>query len=565
MHSGIGSLLRFIGRNLLSLVAIACILALGNVALKEWHAVRAAQSNLVTLESGETAASAHAQQATLGLGERIVSYRNAPLGALETHIATLEAREREAALVPLRPLLRFPLPSGGDLPFMLAQQYKQKVDLEILRQELACLRQLHAYATAGLNKPGALDRLRLLHAAHVDAYDRYLVHARTIADLNWIQRALLEQPGMRSAYLASLANERARLLAENNSAWQAWNAQHVALARIDSALSAAAPGLDAQRIDAMLAPLRDDVGRASAVVSGSVITHALGPVIDALPLAAFVLLMSCAGHLLVKALFYYVLAPLAATRKPIRLDHKYSGSIVSDTGVPTSAVSQQVLLAAGERLLVLPDYVQSAPVGGEKKTRWLLDWSCPWTSLVSGMFALTSISTTRSEPVILSASDDASSELALVTLPAGASMVFQPRCLVGVLYADATPLRISRHWRLGTLHAWLTLQLRYLVFHGPATLVVKGSRGVRVEAAGPGRLISQAATLGFSANLEYSTVRCDTFFPFYLGKTALLQDQFAGGPGYYVYDETPRGGKRGNAVARGLEGLTDALFKVFGI
>lgn len=565
MHSGLGSLLRFVGRNLLSLVAIACVLALGNAALKEWNTVRAAQGDLAALGAGEAVARAHAQQASGTLGGRIASYRSTPLAALETHISAVQARERAAALVPARPLLRFPLPASADIPVRLAEQYKHKIDLEIVRQELACLRQLHAYASAGLDKPRALERLRMLHAAHTEAYNGYLAHAHTIAGLNWIQKALLEEPLMRSAYLASLANERARLLAENNRAWQAWNAQRAAIARIDGALSATAPGMDRQRIDAMLAPLHDDIGRANAVVAGSAITRALRPVMEALPLAALVLLMSFAAHLLVKALFYYVLAPLASTLRPIRLSQKASGSIAIHAGLPASAVSQQVMLAPGERLLVLPDYVQSAPAGGEKKTRWLLDWSCPWTSLVSGMFALTSIRTARSEPVILSASDDASSELALVTLPAGAAMVFQPRCLVGVLYTDAAPLHISRHWRLGTLHAWLTLQLRYLVFHGPATLVVKGSRGVRVEAAGQGRLISQAATLGFSANLDYSTVRCDTFFPFYLGKTALLQDQFAGGPGYYVYDETPRGGKRGNPVARGLEGLTDALLKVFGI
>ena len=166
---------------------------------------------------------------------------------------------------------------------------------------------------------------------------------------------------------------------------------------------------------------------------------------------------------------------------------------------------------------------------------------------------------------MLSASEDPLSEIAMITLAPGSAMVFQPRCLVGVVYNAAAPLRITPHWRLGSMHAWLTLQLRYLVFHGPATLIVKGSRGVRVEPAGRGRLISQASTLGFSAGVAYSTVRCETFFPFYQGKTALLQDRFEGNSGYYVYDETPRGGKKGNFVERGLEGFSDAVLKVFGI
>jgi hypothetical protein len=34
-------------------------------------------------------------------------------------------------------------------------------------------------------------------------------------------------------------------------------------------------------------------------------------------------------------------------------------------------------------------------------------------------------------------------------------------------------MRIARHWRLRSLSAWLTLQLRCIVFHGPAKLTVK--------------------------------------------------------------------------------------------
>lgn len=562
MQSGLGALLRFVARNLVSLVVIACLLALGTSALKEWKVVRAAQNDLTTLQTAQVPAQAHAQQATGELVSRVANYRSAPLGALDARIAALEAIEASAARVPQAPLLGFPLPVGAGLANRLTAQYKAKIELEILRQELATLRQFRAYAIAGMDKPRALVQLQALHAAHVEAHERYLAHAHAIARLGWVERGLIELPGMRPPYLANLANERTRLLAENNRAAHAYSAQRSAIARIDSALSAASAGIEPQRILAMLAPLDRDIARADAVVSGSWMSRLLQPVIHALPLAGLVLLAAFAAHLLVKVLFYYVLAPLASKRKPIRLSPKESGAI---SVMPASAVSQQVMLAGDERLLVLPDYVQSAPVGGEKKTRWLLDWSCPWTCLISGMFALTSIRTGSGKPVVLSASDDASSELALVALPEGAQMVFQPRCLVGVIHPDAARLRISRHWRLGTLHAWLTLQLRYLVFHGPATLVVKGSRGVRVEPAGQGRLISQSATLGFSASLAYSTVRCDTFFPYYMGKTALLQDQFAGGPGYYVYDETPRGGKQGNVIERGLEGFTDGVLKIFGI
>ena len=90
----------------------------------------------------------------------------------------------------------------------------------------------------------------------------------------------------------------------------------------------------------------------------------------------------------------------------------------------------------------------------------------------------------------------------------------QPRALVGLMHRVGEPVRMARYWRLGSLHAWLTLQLRYLVFRGPVTLIVKGCRGVRVDAVDQGRVISQAATLGFSTSTAYSTSRyCQDWKP----------------------------------------------------
>ena len=79
------------------------------------------------------------------------------------------------------------------------------------------------------------------------------------------------------------------------------------------------------------------------------------------------------------------------------------------------------------------------------------------------------------------------------------------------------------------------------------------------------RLINQAATLGFSANLDYRTVRCETFVPYLRGHEALFNDLFAGGPGWFIYEELPAREGRSGLTGRGLEGLLDAVLKAFGI
>jgi uncharacterized protein (AIM24 family) len=270
--------------------------------------------------------------------------------------------------------------------------------------------------------------------------------------------------------------------------------------------------------------------------------------------------------LIVKTLFYFVIAPHASRLPPIRI---IASDQMPEVPAPdVSNVSLTIDLQDGEELLVQSDFLQSSSEPVEKRTQWFLNAQLPFASLASGMFALTRIRpdanlTTR---IVVSPQEDALGEVGLVELPPGAAMVIQPRSLAGIVKPVGSDVLISRHWRLRSLHAWLTLQLRYLVFHGPCRLILKGCRGVRSESPDPTqpRLIRQAATLGFSANLHYKTTRSETFFPYLRGKEDLFNDCFAGGPGRFVYEEMP-GSRRKSALGRGLEGVADAFLKVFGI
>lgn len=296
-------------------------------------------------------------------------------------------------------------------------------------------------------------------------------------------------------------------------------------------------------------------------------TTLFGAIRANLPIALAVLVGILMLPLLLRTFCYFVLAPLATRLPPIR--------IVPDPQAPAiaaparSAVSVALDIAPGEELLVQPGYLQSSSQPARKRTKWFLNPRLPFASIASGMFALTRVrpegeTTTH---VVVSSQDDPLGEVGVIELPPGAAMVIQPRSLAAIVKPEGVPVAITRHWRLSSLHAWLTLQLRYLVFRGPCRLVLKGCRGVRAEEPRPGqpRLINQAATLGFSANLDYKTVRCETFVPYLRGREDLFNDLFAGGPGRYVYEELPaRAGGRGMS-GRGLEGFTDAVLKAFGI
>jgi hypothetical protein len=279
--------------------------------------------------------------------------------------------------------------------------------------------------------------------------------------------------------------------------------------------------------------------------------------------AFWTLAVILAAPFFIRVLFWTVLAPLAERRPAIRLAVPGGrGSAIAPA--ERSMTSVAVRLGRGEELLVRQSYLQTTSHVGAKSTQWLLDWRHPFASWVSGLTFLTRIRG-EEEVTTVSAVRDPFAEVTTLVLPDGASCVLQPRALAAVAQPAAQPLRITSHWRLGSLNAWLTLQLRYLVFHGPCRLVVKGGRGIRVERAESGRVFGQAQLVGFSADLAYSVSRTETFWPYFFGFEQLFKDKVEAGEGILVIEEAPMAGRRSQEARHGLEGAFDVVTKAFGI
>jgi hypothetical protein len=289
-------------------------------------------------------------------------------------------------------------------------------------------------------------------------------------------------------------------------------------------------------------------------------------------IAAGILAFAIAAGIAIKVFLYFVIAPWASKQPPIQLLSGAKGDVrarldahaVLDSG-KVSSVSIPISLKDDWELLVRPEYLQSTSIEAKKSTQWLLNAEIPYTCLLSGMFLLTRVRSPTSENVVVSATNDPLSEVCVVELAEQTAFVCQPRALIGVVQDPNCPVAITRHWRLGSLQSWLTLQLRFLVFHGPGQLIVAGCRGVRMEHAGTGRIINQAATLGFSANVCYANTRCETFMSYWMGKEDLFNDIFTGDLGTYIYEEMPEYKHKSGITGRGLEGVIDSGLKLFGI
>ncbi|MGX9712798.1 hypothetical protein ACWYXJ_00920 [Janthinobacterium lividum] len=567
MRQLLTAILRFLLRHALQFALFIVILLAGRLLLAEWRAYSTSSETIAALRLAADGADKHGAGLAAAATARVNALQKtsqtaitARLAQVQAQLAALRARQQPS-------LFTLPLPDTNTLALHAQEEAARRVEIEVLVQEARYLTALQA----ALSGEDARQTLARLHAAHVSAYAALQHNLRQRRELEARHPVAARLPGSDAyAQLSLLEAQGQRLREINLQAYQAWAAQR---ARTGNATTAARPApfaIDEPALAGALAPVQKAIAAGEGQLARNWIARWRAPVLDVAPTAALLVLSAILLPVAIKAFFYFVLAPVASRLPPLSIARELQ---LNGSSLPLpphgesriSAVSQALQLKPGQQMLLHPEYLQSSPVSSIKRTQWLLDWRFPFTSLAAGMVALTRLESETTASVTISASDDPLLEVAVVHLPAGSALVFQPRGLVGLITDAGQPLAISSNWRLGSLHAWLTLQLRFIVFRGPVTLIVRGCRGVRLERAGQGRSISQSATLGFTTDVLYSTLRSETFIPYLRGQQALLNDRFDGDNGVYLYEETPRHGKQPGKVGSWFEGFTDAILKVFGI
>ncbi len=275
------------------------------------------------------------------------------------------------------------------------------------------------------------------------------------------------------------------------------------------------------------------------------------------------------GPTLWALMMYYAVAPFMARGRAIRFGPD-PGALPE---VAESHVSIETVLAPGDILRIKEKFLQASDEGVGRRTRFVLDWRIPFTSLACGLVELVELSNAGAKGefrVTLSNGVDPHIEMAQVTVPAGASLILRPSFLAGVLQRGDERLEIRRHWRIFRWQAWISGQFRFFEFIGPCRLIVSGSRGVRAERltdrdgqVSPARRTNQDATIGFTPNLDYRPVRAETFWSYYRGMNPLFDDLFAG-KGLFVLQETSSEGP-GAKAGKFWATVWNGVLKVFGL
>jgi len=558
-------------RRVVWLFVIVAILAVAQFIQKEFQEFAAVTSALPKLQLGKTELKTFMGTKEKELTERVLSLKAASSDELKKRLDTVEKeiQERTSKQKSNAEHLRALLSGDGFIDV-----FKGDIELQLLHQERDYLQHLHSVVTNKQIWQVGQPKLEGLRQAHAAAYQALQNNQFEQSKLKREHPIKVRIFGFKEYLrLEALKRDHQYLIDKNKRAHEGYQRLHSYLEHIKKLIELRKFEISRAPVEAVLQPLHFKIAELDKKYRNNWVSKFTQSIFQVLPTALAVLLSLILAPIAIKAIFYFVIAPAASGRTAICLLPEASGEIDgttsdkdSDTSrLHVSAVSQALSVDEAHELLVHPEYLQSSSHKGVKDTKWLLDWEYPMSSLASGMVALTRIRATSDESFVISATKDPFSEIGVISLPDGSAIVLQPHNLVGIVQRRDHPIAITRHWRLGSLNAWLTLQLRYLVFHGPAKLIVKGCRGIRVEQAGNGQAINQAATIGFSANLAYSTTRCETFAPYLMGKQELFNDKFTGGPGFYVYEEMPHFGKKTGITGRGLEGITDSFLKVFGI
>jgi hypothetical protein len=236
--------------------------------------------------------------------------------------------------------------------------------------------------------------------------------------------------------------------------------------------------------------------------------------------------------LVLRTVRYFAIAPLVSLAAPIRLAPPGSGTLHCDAAVRRL----EVHLGPGERMLIRSSWLKEYDAAAaSKRTQLLWRWDAPLVSYAARLVELTRVEAgPTGARVSLWGGTDPDCHIASLSLAEHPGLVFHPRNLVALVERPGE-LRLLRRWRLGSLQAWCTLQLRFILVEGSGTVVLWSPGGIEpARPAGDRRGVSQESVAGFDSRLAYSVRRNETFWPYLRGREPLFDDVFQGDCCYLV-------------------------------
>jgi hypothetical protein len=279
-------------------------------------------------------------------------------------------------------------------------------------------------------------------------------------------------------------------------------------------------------------------------------------------LILLVVVLALIGPTLWKLLWFFLIAPLASRAAPVRVVDRDGPPGAVRIGAPEKSCI--VPLDPAEKLIARMEWVQQYTPTAAKRTRFVWNWRAPLISLAAGLVEMTEWRTERddgADRVVLSSGLDPDQFICRIDLADHPGLVLRPRYVVAVTEG----LSVRTRWNLLSLHGWIAGTLRQILFFGSGTVLIYGYGGIRPIEPGDGCRIEEALVLGFEGNLDFATVRTETFWPYFRGKTSLFDYRFDG-PGQVLAQQALAASRRAaaNPFRRAVDAVLGGLGKLVG-
>ena len=309
------TVLRWLLRHLLSLVLIIAVLLLGRVGWVEWQAWQSMRAESARLIDADRIICASLQKLALEVNSRAAGLQAAALATLEKRITAVDSEIAHKRLErqPFAGLA--PIFVGQSIARAQLQSLQIDGAIGLLQQERNWLQgaKLRLLATQSAQAQRVeLERLRQRHAS---LYVQWQAVGQERDALEQKHSVTSRVPGTAEYQQIQALNERrAQLLTDNQRADADYRRQ-LALVNGARALTPLPPlALSPSTVNDALQPLRarmDDLRKLERV---NLVGKLWRPVQEVLSTALLILLGVILAPIAIKALFYLVLAPLAARR-----------------------------------------------------------------------------------------------------------------------------------------------------------------------------------------------------------------------------------------------------------
>ena len=266
------------------------------------------------------------------------------------------------------------------------------------------------------------------------------------------------------------------------------------------------------------------------------------------------------GRLTLKAINYYLFAPLARKSQPVLInDAKIEPEYMIRYGAPQKEITLQV---DNKHSLVVKPGWYTLSTDGITRTRFFWDSANPFASYAMGLVNMTEFENYHDQvrEIKIASEVDPNHEILAVHLKDHPGYIVRHDHVVAT---SGKGLAMKKKWQFWDWRSWLYGNVRYVYFTGTGTIYVHGYGSVSTNDTTANSRIKERHVIGFDTTTPFKLLRADTFINYWLNNKPLYDIHFPK-QGRFLQQQS-MGNKEDKIFRSLLEDILGAIGKVLGL